>query len=180
MIDEIDRRIVNLLQEDARLSNAAIAEKVGLTSSSVYDRVKKLERKGVIKGYVAIVNPEMLNKPITAFIRISVGSGDNVLEPKRNVTMRGFRRRRRLLPKSDSHVEFKQSVTAACQAEPDVLECHGVAGEDSYMLKVRTTTPYELEQLIERIRRSAHVTRSITSIVLSTYKETQKIQPVGV
>ncbi len=155
MIDVIDRQIVALLQEDARLSNAAIAEQVGLTSSSVYDRVKKLERKGVIKGYVAVVDPESLNKSITAFIRLSVGSG------------------------SSGYLESKQSVTSACQAEPDVLECHGVAGEDCYILKVRTANPNELEKLIERIRCSAHVTRSVTSIVLSTYKETQKIQPVG-
>jgi len=153
MIDEIDRKIVELLQTDARLSNAAIAEQVGLTSSTVYDRVKKLERKGIIKGYVAVVDAEQLGKPITAFVRLSVGAT------------------------SGSYVESKNSVMAVCQAEPDVLEGHGVAGEDCYVLKVRATSPKDLETLIERIRMSALVSRSTTSVVLSTFKESSMVVP---
>ncbi|HMR62857.1 MAG TPA: Lrp/AsnC family transcriptional regulator, partial [Anaerolineae bacterium] len=64
-MDEIDRRIIELLQKDGRLSNAALAEQVGLTTSTVHERVRKLERKGIIKGYVAVVDPEALGKPIT-------------------------------------------------------------------------------------------------------------------
>lgn len=151
MIDGIDQQILSLLQDDARLSNAAIAEKVGLTSSSVHDRVKKLERKGVIKGYVALVDAGLLDKPIMAFIRLSVGSA------------------------SQNYLESKKSVKDVCDAEPDVLECHGVAGEDCYVLKVRAASPQALEKLIERIRCNAQVTRSTTSIVLSTFKETHKV-----
>jgi len=153
MIDEIDRQILILLQQDARLSNAAIAEQVGLTTSTVHDRVKKMERKGIIRGYVAVVDPELLNKPITAFIRLSVGAT------------------------SESYLESKKSVDQVCQVEPDILECHGVAGEDCYMLKVRVANPGALENLIERIRCSAQVSRSTTSIVLSTLKETSVIVP---
>jgi Lrp/AsnC family leucine-responsive transcriptional regulator len=84
MINEIDRKIVTLLQQDARLSNAALAKKVGLTTSTVHERVKKLERKGVIKGYVAVVDPEALGKPITAFIRLVVGAiAGDYIESKR-------------------------------------------------------------------------------------------------
>jgi Lrp/AsnC family leucine-responsive transcriptional regulator len=61
--------------------------------------------------------------------------------------------------------------------EPDVLECHGVAGEDCYLLKVRATSPKDLEGLIERIRCHGQVSRSITSIVLSTYKESSTVRP---
>ena len=75
MIDEIDKQILMLLQVDGRLSNAAIAEAVGLTASSVYERVKKLENKGIITGYVAVVDAEALGKTITAFIRLTVGAG---------------------------------------------------------------------------------------------------------
>jgi len=153
MIDDIDRRIVLLLQEDARLSNAALAEKVGLTVSTVHERVKKLEKKGVIRGYVAIVDAEALGKPIMAFIRLTVGTtpGD--------------------------YLESKHRVVEVCQREPDVLECHGVAGEDCYVIKVRVASPKDLERLIERIRCSAQVSRSVTNIALSTFKESTIVVP---
>lgn len=153
MIDDIDRRILALLQENARLSNAALARRVGQPVSTVHERVKKLERKGIIRGYTALVDAEALGKPIVAFIRLTVGavSGD--------------------------YLESKNSVMEVCLREPDVLECHGVAGEDCYILKVRAASPKALEQLIERIRCRASVSRSITSIVLSTFKESFKVVP---
>jgi len=153
MIDEIDRQIITLLQEDARLSNAAIAEQVGLTVSTVHERVKKLERKGVIKGYTAVVDPELLGKPITAFIRLTVGS------------------------MTEDYIESKNRIMDVCLAEPDILECHGVAGEDCYMLKVRVASPQELEKLLERIRTKASIWRSTTSIVMSTFKEGSLVTP---
>ncbi len=153
MIDQIDRHIILLLQEDARLSNAALAEKVGLTVSTVHERVKKLEKKGIIKGYTAVVDAEALGKPIMAFIRLTVGT----------------------IP--STYLESKTSITQICRAEADVLECHGVAGEDCYILKVRAASPKALEGLIERIRCHAQVNRSITSIVLSTYKESSVVVP---
>jgi Lrp/AsnC family leucine-responsive transcriptional regulator len=155
MIDEIDRQILALLQEDARLSNAALAEKVGSTSSTVHERVKKLERRGIIKGYVAVVDPQLVGKTITAFIRLTVG-----------LTAQGY-------------MESKNGVMEICLSEPNVLECHGVAGEDCYILKVRVANPQELEKLIERIRTKAQISRTITSIVLSTIKETTALEPEG-
>ncbi len=154
MIDEIDQQIVTLLQQDARLSNAAIAEKVGLTSSTVHERVKKLERKGVIKGYVAVVDPEALGKSITAFIRLAVGSAT-----------------------TESYIESKDNIMDVSLADPNILECHGVAGEDCYVLKVRVASPKELEKLIEEIRCRANVWRSTTSIVLTTFKEGSLVVP---
>lgn len=153
MIDDIDRQIILLLQADAHFSNAALAEKVGLTISTVYERVKKLEKKGVIKGYTAVVDAEALGKPIMAFIRLTVGTtpGD--------------------------YLESKSRVVEVCLTEPDVLECHGVAGEDCYIIKVRAASPKDLERLIERIRCNAQVSRSVTSIVLSTFKESTTIVP---
>ena len=153
MIDKIDRQIVSLLQTDARLSNAALAEKVGLTTSTVHERVKKLEKKGIIKGYVAVVDAEALGKPIMAFIHLTVGSA------------------------LTDYLESKKNVVSICQDEPDVLECHTVAGEDCYILKVRASSPGDLEKLIERIRCNAQVSRTTTSIVLSTLKETTQVMP---
>ena len=152
MIDEIDHQIISLLQEDARLSNAAIAETVGLTTSTVHERVKKLEKKGLIKGYVAVVDPEALGKSIMAFIRLTLGG-------------------------TVDYLESKNGIAEICETEPDILECHGTAGEDCYILKVRAVSPKDLEKLIERIRCSVPVLRSTTSIVLSTLKETSKVTP---
>lgn len=153
MIDEIDRQIITLLQQDARLSNAALAEKVGLTVSTVHERVKKLERKGIIQGYVAVVDSEALGKSITAFIRLSVAAT------------------------SGNYIESKKSVMQVCANEPDILECHGVAGADCYVLKVRVANPKELEKLIERLRCEANIASSTTSIVLSTFKEDTLVLP---
>ena len=116
--------------------------------------VKKLEKKGIIKGYVAVVDAEALGKPITAFIHLTVGSA------------------------LTDYLESKNSVLSICQDEPDVLECHTVAGEDCYILKVRAASPGGLEKLIERIRCNAQVSRTTTSIVLSTLKETTRVMPV--
>jgi Lrp/AsnC family leucine-responsive transcriptional regulator len=152
MIDDIDRQILMLLQGDGRLANVAIAEQVGLTTSSVYERVKKLESKGVIRGYVALVDPLALGKTITAFIRLTVGATSG-----------------------KDYAASKRSLVEVCLSEPDVLECHGVAGADCYVLKVRVAHPKALEQLIERLRCNALIASSVSSIVLSTFKETMTV-----
>ncbi|HTX71249.1 MAG TPA: Lrp/AsnC family transcriptional regulator [Rectinemataceae bacterium] len=154
MIDDTDRTILGLLQDNARLSNASLAEAVGMTASSVFERVKKLERRGVIVGYRAIVNAEKLGKPLLAFIRLTIGM--------------------------EAHTEIDSvygSVLEACLSEPDVLECHNVAGEDCYILKVRAEGPKQLENLLTTIRRKTRSSRSITNIVLSTYKDSSKVEP---
>jgi Lrp/AsnC family leucine-responsive transcriptional regulator len=133
MLDPTDLKILGLLEKDARLSNQAIGEAVGLTASSVFERVKKLEKKGVIRGYAALVDPAAVGRPIAADI---------------------------------------------CRAEPEVLECHHVAGEDCYILKVRTESPQGLERLVERLRRESEVQRSVTAIVFSTAKESTAVVPV--
>lgn len=153
MIDDIDRTILLLLQQNARLSNAALADEVGLTVSTVHERVKKLERKGIIKGYGAVIDAEAVGKPITAFIRLNTDS---------TIT---------------DYIESKRSIRDVCLAEADVLECHGVAGDDCYILKVRAASPKALETLLERIRTNAQVSKSTTSIVLSTFKEDSPLVP---
>ena len=145
-----------MLQENARLSNAEIGEQVGLTASSVYERVRKLQDKGVIKGYVAIVDSEALGKPIAAFVRVTVGASAG-----------------------ESYSACKRDFIEACRAENEVLECHGVAGEDCYILKVRVADPGSLETLLDRLRSHAAVAGSVSNIVLSTIKESTLIEPVA-
>ncbi|MGA2977422.1 MAG: Lrp/AsnC family transcriptional regulator [Spirochaetia bacterium] len=149
MIDSIDRKILDLLQGNARMSNAEMAEAVGLTISSVHERVKKMERKGIIKGYVAVVDPEKLGKPLLAFLRLTVTSNG----------------------------EAKGGIQKLCGDEVDILECHNVAGEDCFILKVRAAGPKQLEKLLIAIRGSAEASRSVTNIVLSTYKESTRVTP---
>ncbi len=152
MIDEIDAKILDLLQTDGRLTNAAIAEKVGLTTSTVYERIKKLEKKEIIQRYVAVVDPQKLGKPITAFIRLVIGTAPG-----------------------EDYAACKQDFVAKCRAESDVLECHSVAGEECYLLKIRVASTYNLEKLLERLRSYTLVAKSTSSIVMSTFKEDTKI-----
>lgn len=155
MVDQKDVQILKLLQENARLSNAEIGEEVGLSASTVFERVKKMQNRGVIKRYVAVVDPGIVGKSIAAFVRLTVNA-----------------------PPGESYVACKRDFVAACQTEPDVLECHGVAGEDCYILKVRVGDPAGLEALLERLRDRAAVSSSVSNIVLSTYKETTSIEAV--
>lgn len=150
MIDAADKKILELLQKNARLSNAELAEAVGLNASSAFERVKKLERKGVITGYVATVDPEKLGKPLLAFIRLSIDTNEI------------------------DHTH--KLILEACAAESGILECHNVAGEDCYIIKVRAGGPKQLESLLSKIRRLTRSSRSVTNIVLSTYKESTNIE----
>jgi Lrp/AsnC family leucine-responsive transcriptional regulator len=154
MIDVTDRKIISLLQGNARLSNAELAEAVGMNASSVFERVKKLERKGIITGYVATVDPEKLGKPLLAFMRVTIDTN----------AQQNF---------DSTH----DRVLKACVDEPNILECHNVAGEDCFIIKVRAAGPKQLERLLSKIRLMTQSARSVTNIVLSTYKESTRVEP---
>lgn len=154
MLDAIDRKLLLLLQEDGRLSNADLAEAVGLSPSSVHERVRKLEKAGTIQGYVARIEPEALGKGLLAFMRLSLGWAEG-----------------------QDTGEVSSALAGLCAAEPDILECHHVAGEDCYILKLRSRGPKDLETLISRIRTASRASRSVTSIVLSSIKESTLLVP---
>jgi len=145
-IDEIDRKILLLLQQDARMTNAAVAAEVGLSAPSVFERIRKLEQRGVIKGYMARVDPAALGKGLTAFIRLTLADGEG----------------------------YATGVEAIAD-DPDVLECYHVAGEDCFLLKTIVRDPSELDALLKRIRARAPVQRSVTMIALSAVKESSPI-----
>jgi Lrp/AsnC family leucine-responsive transcriptional regulator len=141
-LDDIDRKILALLQHDARMTNAAIAAEVGLTAPSVFERVRKLEQRGVIRGYTIQVDPAALGKIMTAFIRLTVAYDDRYA-----------------------------AGIQALRGDPDVLECYHVAGEDCLLVKTRVSSPAELEALIRRMRSHISIQRSVTMIALSAIKE---------
>ncbi len=145
-IDEIDAKILNLLQGSGRIKRNAIAEEVGLSVPSVSDRMRKLEERGVITGYQALVDAKRLHLDITAIVRVMIDG-------------------------SSHYGEFVERVADM----DDVLEIHSVTGEGSHILKVRTRNTTSLEALLQEIHSWPWVRNTSTSIVLSTYKETSRI-----
>ncbi len=141
-LDDIDLKILELLQKDAHMTNAAIAAEVNLTAPSVFERIRKLEQRKVIRRYMAIVDPAAVGKTITAFIRLTVAF-DEKHEPG----------------------------IAAISRDPDVLELYNVAGEDCFIIKTCVGSAGELQALINRIRAQVTVLRSVTMIALSAIKE---------
>ncbi|MDP9068594.1 MAG: Lrp/AsnC family transcriptional regulator [Actinomycetota bacterium] len=144
-MDEIDLQILRLLRQDGRMSHAAIAKTVGLSGPAVHERVRKLEQSGVIAGYCAVLDPELLERPHVAFVLVTLSEGNEFA--------------------SDDPI-----VARICD-EPDVLEFHRIAGEDCYLIKIRTSTNRAMEKLLRRIRSIRGVARTRTTIVLSTELE---------
>ena len=146
-MDDTDRQILMLLQEDDRQSLAALSEKIGVAVSTINDRIKRLVRSGTISGFHARVAPEMVGLNLLAFIMVSWSN-----------------------PKVEAI--FLEKV----KASPDVLECHHITGAWNYMLKVRVGTTRDLEQfLTDTIKAVDGVERTETLITLSSKKETWKV-----
>jgi Lrp/AsnC family leucine-responsive transcriptional regulator len=147
MIDEIDGAILDLLQDNARMAQAEIARVVGLAPSAVLERIRKLEARGVIKGYAALVDPHALEQAMLAFIAV----------------------RSEQAPGDDS-------VSHALAQCPEVLELHHIAGDDCYLLKVRARDAEHIGQLLRhRFGRIPGVRSTRTTIVLETVKETPRL-----
>jgi len=147
MIDETDQSILGLLQENARISQADIARVVGLAPSAVLERIRKLEARGVVRGYTALLDPHAVEQPMLAFIavRSAAAPGD-------------------------------ESVARALAQCAEVLEVHHVAGDDCYLVKVRARDAEHVGQLLRhRIGRIPGVVSTRTTIVLETVKETPRL-----
>jgi Lrp/AsnC family leucine-responsive transcriptional regulator len=137
-VEEIDRQILVLLAEDGRMSFTDLARETGLSVSAVHQRVRRLQKRGVIRGFSAQLDPDEIGLPMTAFISIKP------IDPAA----------------PDDAPERLAHLTA-------IEACHSVAGEENYILKVRVSSPSALEELLQQIRSSAHV-NTRTTIVLST------------
>jgi Lrp/AsnC family leucine-responsive transcriptional regulator len=147
VVDDRDLLILAAMQEDARATYADIARRVGLSASSVHQRVRKLEESGVIRGYRAMVDPQALGLFVTALISVMP------LDPKQPDDL------------PDRVSEFSE-----------IEDCFSVAGDENYILKVRTHTTGDLEDLLRRLREKAGV-QTRTTVVLSTPFEQRPIQP---
>jgi Lrp/AsnC family leucine-responsive transcriptional regulator len=144
MIDELDRQILNILQENARTSNAEIARQVRMAPSAVLDRIRKLEERGVIKGYGAQVNGQAVGLGLLAFVFVRT-----------------------------DEMAAENRVTRALAKVPEVLELHHVAGEDCFMVKVRAANTEALGRMLrEKLGTIKGVRATRTTIVLNTSKET--------
>ncbi len=143
MLDAIDRQLIAALQENARTSHAELARRVGMAPSAVVERVRKLEERGVIRGYALDLDPRALDLGLLAFVFV-------------RTTDRG----------SPDTAERLANV-------PGVLEVHDVAGEDCYLVKVRAADPEDLyERLRETFNGVPSVLSTRTTIVLKTLKTT--------
>jgi Lrp/AsnC family leucine-responsive transcriptional regulator len=140
-LDFIDLTILDILQRDGRASHSAIAQAVGLSQPSVHERVKKLEQRGVIKGYTALVDPEALGLDVVAFISVRLND------------------------------RCPTDMAALVRDVPDILEAHHVAGEDCLIAKVRVRSPAHLEPILDQIWRRLPVAATKTTIAFSSYKE---------
>jgi Lrp/AsnC family leucine-responsive transcriptional regulator len=144
-LDRIDRQILALLREDGRMPHAAIAKEVGLSGPAIHERVRKLEQKGVIATYAAIVDPEAVDRSHAAFVLVTISEGSEFADD--------------------------EDIVAKICEEPDVLEFHRIAGQDCYLIKMRCATNKDVEALLKRIRSINGVARTRTTIVLSTQLE---------
>ena len=129
---------MGLLADDGRMSFTDLGRATGLSTSAVHQRVRRLEERGVIKGYRAEIDPHALGLSLTALISVSP------LDPA-----------------------APDDVPDRLEHVPEIEACHSVAGKESYVLKVRVSTPADLEELLARIRAAAQVTTR-TTVVLST------------
>jgi Lrp/AsnC family transcriptional regulator, leucine-responsive regulatory protein len=142
-MDSTDRKILNILQSDARTPNAELARQVGMAPSAVLERVRKLEDRGVIRGYEARLDPKVLDLGLLAFVQVR--TSERVGHPETSLRLKEI---------------------------PEVQEVHHVAGEDCFLIKVRVANTDALQALLrDRIGAIPTVRSTNTTIVLQTVKE---------
>lgn len=137
-VEATDRRIVDLLRKDGRLSYTDLAKELGMSTSAAHQRVRRLEERGVITGYAAVIDAAKVGRPITAFISVTPvdpAAPDDIPERLRELS--------------------------------EIEACYSVAGDENYILRIRCASPAALEDLIARIRAAA-VVSTRTTVVLST------------
>ncbi|MBX7061633.1 MAG: Lrp/AsnC family transcriptional regulator [Pyrinomonadaceae bacterium] len=121
MLDEIDQKLLHILQEDARTSYAELGRQVGLTTPSVIERVRKLEDSKIIAGYRAEIDTARVGRPILAFVRMSI-----------------------------TGVDYSHIIEVA-ESSNEVLECHRGTGEDSFIMKIAVSSVEHLQDVIDRL-----------------------------
>lgn len=150
-MDEKDARILEILQADGRVTNVELARAVEMTPSATLERVRKLEERGLIRGYMAMLDPHALGLGLVAFIFVRVENVENVIG------------------EADSTAE-------SLAALPSVQELHHLAGEDCFLVKVRARDTDDLYRILkDEIGRFKNIRSTRTTIVLKTVKETARL-----
>ncbi len=147
-MDGLDIKILKMLQKNARITASDISSQINLSVPAVSERLKKLETSGIILQYTSIINPAHLKKDLTAMMFIS-------LERPRF---------------TDNFIEF-------VKGEEEILECHYLAGDFDYILKIMTENTNTLEALLNRIKSIQGVQKTRTIVVLSTVKNNYSVSP---
>lgn len=147
-MDNIDVKILRLLQANARITASEIAGEVSLSVPAVSERLKKLETSGIIRQYTAIIDPERLDKNLMAIMFITLE------RPK-----------------------YSESFVESVKGMNEILECHYLAGDHDYALKIMTENTASLQELLNKIKSVQGVQKTRTIIVLSTAKQNYSIIP---
>ena len=153
MLDETDRALLARLQQDGGTPYAELGGEVGLSASAVNDRLKRLKQKRILRRIVAEVDPVALGREFLVFLLVEIGG------------------------RQPQEKEFRAQMAA----QPEVLECHHIAGDYSYLLKLRLTGPGHFERFLsEQVKSIGGIQRTHSVIALSTVKETQTIDTVPI
>src|SRR6266480_612565 len=140
--DPVNRKLLSLLRENARATYAEIGKRAHLSAPAVYERIRRLESAGVIQKHTVTIDPTAVGLPFCAFIRIGT-AGDHGCD----------------------------TIAASLAKNPEIEECHSIAGEDTVVVKARTPSPMALEYLIKRIRSIPGIVTTVTTVVLLTHFE---------
>jgi Lrp/AsnC family leucine-responsive transcriptional regulator len=147
ILDEIDLKILEVLQKNGRTRRSDLASLVGLSIPAASERMRKLEEEGYILGYYAHLDPQKLGKGLTAFVLVTVDSSKHY----------------------QAFIEHVKPVD-------EIMECHSITGEGTHLLKIRCEDTLALEKLLARIQAWQGVTKTTTDVVLSPIKETMIIK----
>lgn len=143
-MDSIDLKLLQQLMTQGRITWSELAGLLQLSAPATADRVRRLEERGVIQGYTALLNPETVGCGLTAFVAVTL-----------------------------QHPQYRADFVQKIHALPEVMECHHITGEDDYMLKIRCQNTRDLERIIsDEIKGIIGILRTRTTVVLSTIKET--------
>lgn len=145
-LDDTDLRLIELLEANGRESWKNLAEQVGLSAPSVLERVRKLERSGLIRGYAALLDPESAGSPLLAFVFLT-GSGP------------------------EYHARLSEQIAAM----PEVQECHVTSGSFDYVLKIRCSSSRHLMRILQQLRADSGLKATDTTVTLATLKETPAV-----
>jgi Lrp/AsnC family leucine-responsive transcriptional regulator len=147
-LDELDLKILQTLTQSGRVTWADLAQSCGVSSPAIADRVRRLEKRGVIQGYTVQLAPQSLGYDLTAFVSVSL-----------------------------DRPEHRPSFLHYIQTHPAIQECHHIAGDGDYLLKVRCPKTVDLERILsDEIKGLPGVVKTQTTIVLSTVKETTALE----